>query len=443
MPRLPNSDRGIQRLETPTEKRYEMYRDEAVKGLVLRIMKTGHRAWVAERRKPNGSKQETPLGVGDSLTLAEAREACIKALAEKESEERNVEERTPGTLAAEFEDYCLANRIIPEHAKEYRRTLSIYGAAIWNMPVNKITRSLVLKTRERIKEGDFEENLPYTPERGGAAKANDFIRYGSMVMAWSQNNKENPFHGIQPLPRDNEEGESKKYVFQPKDWPAIFDVIERWNSDDRDLILTHIMLGARPAGTCRMRWDRLDLDKGTYKLTNNPEECMGWKPAKSPSWAYPVDDYTLERLRERKQFAHPGVDFIFPSPYENRKNQPITNRPLESLFRELRVRLNLPAHCTAYSARYTRATYSEMAFGSTHITSRMLNHRTDTGKGGKNATHKYIITGPGEVGDASDEQIGYKTLKAYVNRYSEIILELAGRRELSEATRILFHLPQR
>ncbi|MDD2873551.1 MAG: Arm DNA-binding domain-containing protein, partial [Azoarcus sp.] len=282
MPVLPPNDRAILRLETPSSKRYEMYRDEAVKGLVLRIMKTGHRAWIAERRKPNGSKQETSLGAGDSLTLSEAREACIKALAENATNEHRGEGRAPGTFAAEFEDYCLANRIIPEHAKEYRRTLSIYGAALWNMPVNKITRSMVLTTRKRIEVGDFEANLPYTPKRGGAAKANDFIRYGSMVMAWSQEIKTNPFHGIQLLARDNEEGESKKYVFQPKSWPAIFDVIERWASDDRDLMLTHLMLGARPAGTCRMRWDRLDLDKGTYRLTNNPEECMGWKPAKSP-----------------------------------------------------------------------------------------------------------------------------------------------------------------
>lgn len=412
-----------------------MYRDQVVKGLVLRVMKTGHRAWIVERRRKSGSKKETPLGPGDALTLAEARENALKVLADYTEQELKEEVLRGNTLASAFSDYCIARRIPEQHAKEYRRALEIYGAALWKLPLEKITRNLVLKIMKNIEDGVFEPGLPYTPKNGGRAKSKDFIRYGAMIYAWAEPKLTNPFHGIDTYESSNPR---ENYVFQPRDWPAIFDFADRLGGDDRDLFLLQLMLGTRPLATSRLRWDRLDLEKGTYNLTNDKEECMGWKPAKSPSWKYPLDDHSVNILRQRKEFTRRGT-FVFESHFEQRSGNPITTRVLERLFKELREHLHLPVNCVPYSTRYTRATYSEIAFGNTQITSRLLNHRIDT-RNGVNATPGYITTGDGllTLGDESD--VGYSAIKHCANRYSEILLELGGRKELSDKTREIFKL---
>ncbi len=81
----------------------------------------------------------------------------------------------------------------------------------------------------------------------------------------------------------------------------------RWDANDQDLFWTHVMLGARPMGTSHRRWDLLDLHAPHYRLTKDRKASEGWKPRQSEAWDYPIDSFTVARLRNRKElYARPG-----------------------------------------------------------------------------------------------------------------------------------------
>ena len=436
MPRLTLTEDNILELRCPLGKKLEVYRDEVCPGLELHVMRSGVQTYFAMHREATGSKTSSRLGSSDSMSLIQARKEAVLALAEKQkAAAKSGRVKTRATLAEVFALYIKAKNILPDNAKKYEQVLRTYGGPLWIQGIDSITAADVLKQRQHVAEGTLgawhaSHGAP-VQATGGAGSANDLMEYGSMLLNWHLGpGARNPFKGIEPLPTPEASGQ---FVFEPGHFPAVWRFMSRCAADARTLFWVSLLTGARPKAVARMMWKRLDLEKGTYHLTNDKVECAGWKPATSPEWNYPLDTYTLELLREHRMFTDPDAVFVFESAQRKRTGQPISDRPLSTIYHELRQALALPEACTPYAGRYTRATYSEVLFGDTILTQRMLNHQSDWGQGASVRGKKLGAT-PGYIRTAALTEL----VRSKVQTYADAIMELCEQKQMTEQTRRMF-----
>lgn len=442
MPSLMFTDANVLDVGCPSSKKAELYRDESIKGLVLQVTRLGTRAYLAEYRMSSGSKPQVRLGTPatkadkadpDKLTLQAARTAAVKAVDALRLTDAK-ENKSKGTdhLCDVFANYVRARNIIPENSRRYEAVLRGYGAPFWNKPVEGITAGAVLDQRAKINDGTFARwQTTKGPSKalGGPGCANDFIEYGSMVYTWHRPKNPNPFSGIEAY----ETGPARdKYNFEPTDMPRLYQAVKRLTAERRILFWTLMLTGGRPLAVLRMKWARLDLDAGTYKLTNNKVECAGWKPATSPEWDYPLDSWLIELLREHRMFTRDDAVYVFQSTQLKRANKALSHTSLDTIFAELRQKLALPTVCTPYAARYTRGTYSEILFGDTLLTQRMLNHQSDYGKAGTKVAGAVMGATGGYVKTLTE------VVRSKVQTYADTVQELCGLRPMSPQTTQIF-----
>jgi len=441
MPTIALTDDTVATLRCPPSKRVELYRDSVLKGLAIQVTRPGPRgsgtaSYVAQFKDGDATRQ-TVLGSVHELSLDTAREEAVMALRKMRAEYAQVANaRGKGSLAAVFDSYIDAKNIEAHNARKYRQVLQVYGGPLWTMSADSIDASHVIAQRKAVVSGSFAEwhrkqGTTELKAKGGPRAANDLAQYGSMVMAWHLGNnsgKRNPFAGIDALPTP--EG-GPAYVFDPRELPAVARFVDRLDADHRVMFWLLMMTGARPLGISRMRWDRLDLDAGTYKLTRDKAECAGWKPATSPEWDYPLDTYSVSLLRAHALFKREGAIYLFGSPLWKRRDQPISTTPMLVIFKALREQCALSADCTPYAARYTRATYTEVLFGQTLLTQRMLHHESNWGKG-QTLNGERLGATPGYIKTVTEQ------VRPYVQAYADAVLELCEVQPMTEQVRRVF-----
>lgn len=440
VPTLLFTDEAVRSAACPDGKKVEYFRDEMLRGLVLQVTKNDVRTFTAETRLENGGKSHSRLGGIDELTVREARIACLRALDDKKREISRAEKALGATSIAEiFEQYCRANNIIAENARNYRHVLRVYGCELWECPVETVTRKAVLAKREAIKNGSFaswhierrknDPSHPATRAKGSAGMANDFIAYGSMICTWHGISREkNPFTGIEPYP---EERTRTSIAIEPKWWPAIYRSVCRMSSDWRVIFWTTVLTGARPRAVVGMLRKRLDLDSGVYELSKDREECAGWKPANTPAWSYPLDTNLLAMLREHCDWQRVDDVYVFRSKIQKRAGKRISTTVVNNVFARIREDCGLPKEFTPYSARYTRGTYSELLFGDSLLVQRMLNHQSEWGRGQTVGGRRMSAT-PGYVRTLTEQ------VRPKVQDYADTIFELCGAKPMREPTRRIF-----
>lgn len=443
MPNIMLTDENVHDLTCPAGKKAELYRDEAVTGLILQVTRLGTRAYLAEYRLANDSKRQPRLGTPalkldkndpDKLTLAAARSAALRTVDQlRDADVKDSRVKGADLLRDVFTNYIRAKNIISDNSRRYEQVLRVYGGPLWETPTARITAQAVLDQREKVANGSFlawhTAKGSDSKAKGGPGSANDFIEYGSMVYTWHRPKAPNPFAGIEPYPT----GQAReKYVFEPADLPRIYKAVQRLQADRRTLFWALLLTGGRPLAVLRMKWSRLNLDEGYYTLTNDKVECAGWKPASSPEWNYPLDDWLLEMLREHRMFAPADAVYLFESNQMKRAGQPMSHTAVDTIFAELREQCGLPRNCTPYATRYTRGTYSEIIFGDTLLTQRMLNHQSDYGKAGTKIGGARMGATGGYVKTLTEQ------VRSKVNTYASTIKELCGVLPMSPQTQAVF-----
>ncbi|KQW36732.1 hypothetical protein ASC76_19035 [Rhizobacter sp. Root404] len=410
---------------------------------MLQVTRLGTRAFIAEFRQANDSKTHVRLGTPatnldkadpDKLTLAAARSAAQRQLDKlRDSDVRENRQKGADLLQDVFLNYVRAKNIISENSRRYEQVLRMYGGPLWEMPTARITPQAVLDQRDKVANGTFlswhTAKGSASTARGGPGSANDLVEYGSMVWSWHRPKQPNPFAGIEPFPTGPAR---EKHVFEPTDLPRIYTAVQRLQADRRTLFWTLLLTGGRPLAVLRMKWSRLNLDDGYYTLTNDKTECAGWKPASSPEWNYPLDNWLLEILREHRMFAPDDAVYLFESNQMKRRGQPMSHTALDTIFNELREQCGLPRTCTPYAARYTRATYCEILFGDTLLTQRMLNHQSDYGKAGQQIRGTRMGATGGYVKTLTEQ------VRSKCDTYAATMKELCGLLPVSEQTKAIF-----
>jgi integrase len=368
------------------------------------------------------------------MTLAEARSQTVRVLdAYKAEDTVRTKSLSKETLQSVFTDYVRAKNIIENNWRKYEQVLKTYGGPLWLKDLKSITHKDVLDQREQVASGAFitwhEKNTTPCPKAvGGPGQANKLIEYGSMLCTHvGLKDGKNPFKGINPYPGGVER---EKVVIEPGLWPRIAKAMEHREFRERMLFWTAMLMGARGLGAVRLKWERMNLTEGYYTLTNDNIECAGWKPATSPAWNYPLDDWNLEMLRELHEWRKSDV-WLFPSNQSKNEGKPLGEAALERIFDSLREDGVLPEEVTPYSIRYTRATYSELMFGNTLMTQRMLNHQSEWGKG-QNIKGSRLAATPGYVRTLTDH------VRPLVNQYARTLKQLCGYEPMSDETKQVF-----
>lgn len=434
MPSLELKEIDVPLLRCHASKRVELFYDTLMKGLAVQVTRAGVATYVVQHRKQTGGKLQSAIGGTDVVTLEEARAETVRRLDKyKKADTERTKALGKETLSSVFTDYIRAKNIIPENARRYEQALKTYGGPLWETGLREITHKLVLDQREKVADGSFikwheKHTTPVPRAKGGPGCANDLVEYGSMVCTHTGMGQEkNPFRGIEPYPVGDPR---EKVVLEPSAWPRLAKALERRAFDERILFWTTCLMGARPLAAVRMRWDRLDLERGTYHLTKNKIECAGWKPAESPAWDYPLDFWLREMLIEQRDWARSKV-YLFPSNQQKRADSPLGEGALNRLFASLVAEGALPPGATPYALRYTRATYSELLFGSVLMVQRMLNHQSDWGLG-QTVQGARLASTPGYIKTVTEK------VRVLVDKYASTIRQLCGYDTMSEETRRVF-----
>jgi integrase len=404
--------------------------------LQLRVSEAGGAVWYYRFQGPNGKRVEKTLrgravpDDGDGTTTIDYKQA--KDAVEK----RVMEERTPEsvkheksnrahfhTLADGFE-YFKANRM-----KKSKKPLAESTKADYDKVFGSYLAKRILDPKKYLKPPSewelgktgvmqWADLLRAIAKRSPAKALNcQAIISGIYGMGVALEVLDaNPITNIRYLntlaPLEKRTGHVDGVDF-PKFFAAVESKLVRQNSKDPILLAT--MTGMRLSACLGMRWDQVDFDNGFYYVFPGQQ---GWKGF---SGVLPLSDFVLDILKRRRQRAKRHSDYVFPAhhgdkPYRSRMDGAMRTVATEFTFQP-----------TAQDLRRTFATAVALCFDD--------NMR----KVGALLCHKWAVSKEGMAvsRDAITRRYVQSTLpqlRETADTAANFILELAGRRPLSERT---------
>ena len=388
-----------------------VYQDIGTPCFCLRVMRTGSKAWVMNDRK-HGQRS---LGPVEKMKASQARweaeqlqEQLVNGLI---GSKLAIHQRPAGEAVTFSTALAMFKRMrnpSDTYLKGMTTTLTVYAKDLLNKPMARISQNTAVAT--------VEAAWKLSPRQGDLLKT-----YANRL--YKNEKLDSPFVDL----KDRWEGGKPPYSIPIELMPRFLDGIEELrNIGTRDIVWTALLTGFRPLAVVNMQWQHLCLDEGeaSYFIT---KKAVGFKGGES--WKYPLPEFLAVRLRKRKQTKEYGK-WVFHSPVDSNKH--VTS--YREAILTLRESAGMP-ELTPYNLRDTRGTYSERFFGQTLITQRLLNHRPDyvpdawlvEGKmvPTSNSTHKYVLTHETEM-------------RSYVERYSDVILQLGGMQPMSDVVKAVF-----
>jgi integrase len=385
----------------PAGKRYVMWQDKDTKCFAIRIMATGEKFWVMNSR----AHGQRSLGSCSELKASKARVLAEEKLLEVMNGKETTISTTKPTLRIVLDLYVRAKNIGTKTQKGMLDTLKIYGAKIIDLPMKDVTQELAVDAVEvawerSLRQGDLFKQY-----------AHSLYRYRKM---------DSPFEGIKARWKSG----AAPFALPVDKIGEFLDAMDEIRVvTTRDILWTSLLTGFRPDAVVSMRWEHLRLTPGdaAYYIS---EGAPGFKDGQT--WWYPLPEYLAERLRTRER-RHKYGEWVFHNSSDSDKHV----RGFRDAVLTLRQSAGIP-ELQPYHLRDTRATLCERFFGQTIVTQRILNHRPDyiptewiiDGRKVKTSesTHRYVKTHEHEIRD-------------FVERYCDIILELGGRKPLTDIVR--------
>ncbi|CPF96556.1 Site-specific recombinase XerD [Burkholderia pseudomallei] len=203
--------------------------------------------------------------------------------------------------------------------------------------------------------------------------------------------------------------------------PEFFAAIESNLSrqDSKDAVLLVTMTGTRLLAGLGMRWSQINFEDGYYYVLPDQE---GWKGF---SGVLPLSDFVLELLARRRSRVSSTSEYVFPA--HHGEAYPHRSRMADAM-KAVSAEFNFKP--TAQDLRRTFATVSALCFND--------NMR----KVGAMLTHRWAVSAEGMVvtRDAITRryvQSALPQLRVAANLAANFILELAGKRPMSDRTRAI------
>jgi integrase len=259
------TQRKIEQLECPVGKKDALIFDDEQRGLVVRVMTSGGKNFLAQYTLA-GSKKRVPLGACSAISLAAARDAARAILGEvakgsdpaaqrKESareakRKAEHESLTLDALFAQWQTIRLSDRR-ESYAAEAVRAVRYAFPKQLNAPAADLSRAAVV----RVLDGLTKD--------GKAAMAARTAAYGRACYSWAVKRgslNANPFLNLPLAPVEKRErvltDEELRAIWQATGGPGPFNAIVRM------LMLT----GQRREEVAGVTWDEIALDYSVWTI---------------------------------------------------------------------------------------------------------------------------------------------------------------------------------
>lgn len=343
-------------LSPAEDKRYEI-RDELVRGLLIRVSRTGGKVWYLATRV-DGVLRRIKLGTYPVLSLKDAREKAQSLLRDIQLgtfQQRDVEPAPPvltlGDVIPQF-----ITRYARRQTKDWKGTESILQrmSGLHGMPINTIKRGDVTRELERL--------ISDIGAKGGkGTRANRGLAAIKKLYSWcvDQGIVENsPVVGLKPPFKE----ESRDRVLTDDEIIAYWKGCEAEGYPFEQFGKLLLLTGQRRQEIAAMRLSELDLNRGTFTLKAD-------RTKNSTAHIVPLSRQALDILRSIPRFL--GSDYVFTS----------TGRTPISGFGRLKDRLDTFVGLDAedwrfHDVRRTVATNMAILKVPPHIIEAVLNHKS-------------------------------------------------------------------
>ena len=365
--RIRLTDAAVLRLR-PREREYTVW-DRSVPGLGVRVRPTGGKSFVL-LRDAGGRSRRVSIGPVSTMTVAEARRACLARQTEPEPE-REKTRSVPlfGDFAAgewreaHWERYKPSTRRMVAHLLE-KRLLPAFGAK----PLDRIGRAHIVRWFD-----DFSRTAP-----GNANHGLDLLRRIMSYAVARGHVETNPARGIRGNPRT-----SRTRFLSREEIDRLLGVLDRQtrktHREQADIVRLLLLTGCRRGEIMGLRWSEVDGDR---LLLNDSK--TGPRPVPLNSRARHI----LERQ------PRGGGPFVFPSPRD-------ASRPRgPHLWLWYRVRREAGIEdVRLHDLRHTHASHAVMNGVPVPVVSRLLGHSS------VGMTLRYAHLGDRDIEEAA-ERIG-------------------------------------
>ena len=385
--------RAVDALALPTTG-YALHWDDEIKGFGLRVMSTGAKSFVLQRRI-NGKDCRITLGRYGAVTVEQARsDAKVKtgliASGGNPVADRKRAVLATKTLAEVLADYGEARNAIRDSTrKDMAGVLKRYSADWLKKPVNAITPDKVLARHKKIgqetpasanKWGRYLRALlsfaagRYTDTEGRPILTDNAVKVLSRARSWYR-------------------VERRQSVIQPHQIAAWWDSVTRLrNTNHRDYLLTLMLTGLRKEEGRGLAWADVDLIAKTLTVRDTKNHS---------AHTLPMGPYLASMLSARERLG----PLVFMSTHGQVGN---LRYSLESIARVSGVKF------MAHDLRRTFATVAESLDIPSYALKALLNH-----KGGSDVTGGYLI-------------ITTERLRAPMEKVEDFVLKAAKVRESAE-----------
>lgn len=362
---------AVDKLQPPTDKTQQFYRDDLLKGFAVRITATGVKSFVVEKLIHQKVKRIT-LGRYGELTVEQARKEAQKLLGkiatgiDPIAEKQEVKIKAV-TLNQVFNDYLHARKgLKPKTIYDYKRIIELAFADWKNKPLLTITKDKIAKRHAQLgqKSGEAYANLAmrtlralfnfaagqYEDARGQSLILENPVKRLSQTRAWYRVSRRQTF--------------IKQYELA-----AWYQAVQKLDNEIlRDYLLLLLFTGLRRQEAATLRWTQIDLTAKTLTIGDTKNH---------QPHTLPLSSYLCKLLTARKQQT--ASEFVFPG---NGKGGFIIEprRQMAQVTKESGIAF------TVHDLRRTFITVAESLDISAYAVKRLVNHKMNN-----DVTAGYIV----------------------------------------------------
>jgi len=282
----------------------DFYRDSAITGFGLRVMNTGAKSFIVEKRIAGKVKRIT-LGRYGNLTVEQARKEAMKLLGEVAGGKDPVGEKQTAkfqalSLEAIFKDYLATRKDLKQiTVDDYTRSLN-WACGDWmSKPLSRITKDMV-EQRHREKG------------KTSHARANNAMRVLRALFNHARAKYEdaqgNPLILVNPVDRLSrnrawykvERRQTLIKPYQLKPWHE--GTLQLNNTTTRDYLHFLLFTGLRRSEASRLAWSEVDLKSEVFSILETKNNRVHTLPFSS----------AVKELLERR-YAERSSPYVFPS----------------------------------------------------------------------------------------------------------------------------------
>lgn len=338
-------------------------------GLYFHVTSAGGRYWRMRYRRPNGKENMLAFGVYPAVALKAAREQAAEARALIRAGLDPAEVRQ-AVKAKEAHDHAntLEAVALDWIAHQSSRWSANHRERIKGSLESDIFPRLGARPLASIKPGEVLAAIKAVEKRGAGETAGRILQRVKAVYRWAVSHERIESNPMQDLiggeilkPRQVRH----RAAMDDKDLPDFLPRLDSYDGDPGTVLALRLLLltATRPGEVRGARWAEFDLAAALWTI---PAERMKMRA----EHRVPLSRQALEVLKAAQALSG-GRDLVFPSPYYQGKDQPLS----ENTFNSALARMGYKGYATAHGFRALFSTVANERGMNPDVIERQLAHK--------------------------------------------------------------------